>query len=175
MGSGKLFEIMAASLPLGVYGPAEVYDILGIHDEQTDLDWYSTVAPCRDEMVSRIPPPVNMMEVHVPIATSEGTIASLTRMLQDIAAKIRAGAQLTPAQTVWLDYDAIQLMPLHPTVHFESAPPVFVVHADASSMLDSVVMWGCREPQHWGGSTTLSSVGVPPSTRWCWRLGSRLN
>ncbi|MEE2787393.1 MAG: glucosylglycerol hydrolase [Myxococcota bacterium] len=153
---------LATALPLGVFGPAEVYDSDAIHRGRRDLAWYANEAPQTNQSVSRVKPPVNLMEVHVPTASPEGTIAGLTRVLRAVAQAIRSGEDLTPAETVWLDYDGLELMPLHPTVTPESALPVFEIQTDIGHESDAVVSCLIRPPQttNWGYDVVISGCAA---------------
>ena len=115
---------LAFSTPFGAFAPAEVVDASWTGADRPDAAYYSTIGSA-DVDVPRIPPCVNLLQVHVPTATEEGTIAALTEWISDVAERVAAGAELSPGDEVWLEYDGIELMPVEPTIGFEAGPPAF--------------------------------------------------
>ena len=123
---------LGASYPFGAFAPAEVYDVAALHAGRADADYFRRfadghVAPRRFEQ------PANVLQLHVATATAGGTVASLTRMLQRVAAKREAGERLTPFELCLSEYDAIQPLPLEPTIEREHGPAPWspTVSADA--------------------------------------------
>ncbi len=151
---------LARSLPFGPFAPAEVYDVEAMHAKRRDLDWYAALAT--DEAVPRVKPPINLLEVHVGTASSGGTLASLTRSLERIAQRARSGQQLPPADAVWLGYDAVQLMPVHPTVVFEAGPSFFERATKDQDALAKTVSYTLRRPTttNWGYDVVISGCGA---------------
>jgi 1,4-alpha-glucan branching enzyme len=66
-----------------------------------------------------------MLEIHPGTATEAGSLAGLARRFRDLAAKQRAGEELTPADRNLLGYDAVQLMPVEPIAKNEDHPGYF--------------------------------------------------
>ena len=108
---------MAASLPFGIFAPAEVYDIDTTLNNRKDTDYYWELSSTLDaDQDYRIPPSVNLLEVHVQTATREGTIHSLKERYKQIASKIESGSELTPDEINLTGFDAIELMPIDPVI-----------------------------------------------------------
>ncbi|NVB40048.1 hypothetical protein G6O69_19540 [Pseudenhygromyxa sp. WMMC2535] len=154
---------LARSLPFGAFGPAEVYDVEAMHAQRGDLDWYAKIgAKDEDREAPRIAPPINLLEVHIGTASSGGTVASLTRRLRRIAQRVEAGRPLTPADEVWLGYEAVQLMPVHPTVVFEGGPAFFEAADEQGETLAESVNFVLRRPTttNWGYDVVISGCGA---------------
>ncbi|MDX1691677.1 MAG: glucosylglycerol hydrolase, partial [Acidimicrobiia bacterium] len=101
----------------------EVVDPEGISgSDRSDVDHFA-----RDG--GRMPAPTTILQVHVPTATGEGTLAALADHYRSLADRVRSGEQLAPDDEIWLGYDAVELMPVEPTITFETGPPVFAVDA----------------------------------------------
>lgn len=109
------YDVLAHSLPYGVMAPAEVYDVERLQRERRDLDFFARYKPSATG-VATVPPPVNILQLHVNTASAEGTIAGLTRIYKAIAAKILTEEPLTAAEQNYIGYDALQLLPIEPTV-----------------------------------------------------------
>ncbi len=114
---------LAYSVPFGVFAPAELYDMDKMQAERADLKHFRTLdtAPDPDGM-PRIKPPVNILQIHTGTASSEKTLAGLTRIYRSLADKIRNGTPLTSAEGNYAGYDAIQLMPIEPPIEHEAGP-----------------------------------------------------
>ena len=121
-----LGDPLAASYPFGVHAPAEVYDLEGLQRRRADLSYYEAMAaelaaqPVEDHggapSVHGIPAPGNILQLHVRTASPNGYLSGLTALFRELARKVRAGLPLTPAETNLVGYDAVQLLPLEPTV-----------------------------------------------------------
>ncbi len=119
----RLPDPLAASMPFGAFAPSEIVDLGAFHEGRADADFFRRHAAGGDgEGPRRFGPPVNVLQLHVPTATAGGTIASLTRALRRLAAKLEAGAPLTPFERCLSEYDAIQPLPLEPTIERERGP-----------------------------------------------------
>ncbi len=119
----RIGDPLAASLPFGAAAPAELYGMERLLASRTDSAHFTSVATQPDpDGVDRMAAPVTLLEVHVPTATTGGTMASLTRMYRDAAQALQDGTQpeeLEPSTQALLGYEAIQLMPIEPTILFE--------------------------------------------------------
>ncbi len=110
-------DCLAYSLPYGVYAPAEVYDFNTLQQSRGDLDYFGLGKnPESDEV--RVSPPGNILQLHVNTATKDGSLAGLTRMYRRIAEKINNNEPLTPEEQNYIGYDAVQLLPIEPTVEY---------------------------------------------------------
>ncbi|MEQ8957019.1 MAG: glucosylglycerol hydrolase, partial [Coleofasciculus sp. C2-GNP5-27] len=58
------------------------------------------------------------MQLHLGTASKEGTVEGLTRVYRQIASKLAGNLPLTPAEENYVGYDAIQLLPIEPTIEY---------------------------------------------------------
>ena len=120
----RILDPLSSSLPYGAFAPAEFYDVRTLQRDRADAAWFDRVNE-REETRDGVPtvrPPNSILQVHVPTATRGGTLAALTRHLQSLARRVESGETLTPADRLWLGYDAVQLLPVEPTTVFERGP-----------------------------------------------------
>jgi hypothetical protein len=115
----RILDPLAASLPFGPFAPAEYYDVEAMQAERTDAAYYAALPP--DE-VHKFGPVANILQVHVPTATGSRTLAGLTRHFLALSERLRQGGELAPAERIFLGYDAIQLLPVEPTIVYETGP-----------------------------------------------------
>jgi hypothetical protein len=112
---------LAYSLPYGVFAPAEVYDMRRLQRQRKDLTYFRrTAAPkgLPEADIPRVPPPTNILQIHVKTASQAGTLEGLTQIYQDISDKLAKGELLTPGEEVYAGYDAVQLLPVEPTIEY---------------------------------------------------------
>ncbi|MEM9906145.1 MAG: glucosylglycerol hydrolase [Cyanobacteria bacterium P01_D01_bin.44] len=110
---------LANSLPYGVFAPAELYDMQRLQRQRGDLAYFRETGVSNiDAETPRVPPPTNILQIHVKTASKEGTLEGLTAIYQRISDKLAAGAALTPDETVYAGYEAIQLLPMEPTIEY---------------------------------------------------------
>jgi hypothetical protein len=112
---------LAYSTPYGVFAPAEVYDMRRLQRRRADLPYFRRHAAPKnlpDADIPRVPAPTNILQIHVPTASVEGTLAGLTRVFQRISDKLAQGELLTPAEDVYSGYNAVQLLPVEPTIEY---------------------------------------------------------
>lgn len=118
-----IHDPLAHSVPFGAFGPAEFYDIPRLDRERDDRDHFAQLDTKPDpDGVPRVQAPVNILQLHVGTASAEGTLDGLTQVYETIADKLRAGEPLTPAEQNYIGYDAVQLMPIEPTIEYEAGP-----------------------------------------------------
>lgn len=110
-------DCLAYSLPYGVYAPAEVYDMASLQASRQDLDYFNADEPEEDGII-RVHPPHNILQLHVNTASPDGTLAGLTEVYQAIAEKMTQQKSLTPAEQNFIGYDAVQILPIEPTVEY---------------------------------------------------------
>jgi len=108
-------DCLGYSYPYGVYAPAELYDMVSTQQCRKDLDYFSQ-GETDDDGVVQVQAPRNILQLHVNTASPDGTIASLTRVYRAIANKLKRNESLTPAEQCFIGYDAVQLLPIEPTV-----------------------------------------------------------
>jgi hypothetical protein len=113
-------DLVPHSLPYGIFAPAELYDIDSLQANRKDLDYFERTAKSNDPKIKipRVGDPKNILQIHVGTASSEGTIEGLTRIYQEIAAKIKHEKPLTPSEQNYIGYDAIELLPTEPTIEY---------------------------------------------------------
>ena len=113
-------DLVPHSLPYGIFAPAELYDIDSLQAQRTDLEYLERTAKSDDPKIKipRVSDPKNILQIHVGTASPEGTIAGLNRIYQNIAAKIKTGESLTPAEQNYIGYEAIELLPTEPTIEY---------------------------------------------------------
>jgi len=107
------------SMPYGVFGPAELYDMASLQQQRADLDYFkATSVPSDPLTLPRVPAPRNILQLHIGTASKEGTVEGLTRIYRQIASKLADNLPLTPAEENYVGYDAIQLLPIEPTIEY---------------------------------------------------------
>lgn len=156
------------SYPFGAFAPAEVYDVAGMQHARGDAAFFRRFAertPPERDGVPRFGPPVNVLQLHVASASAEGTIAGLTRVVRRVAAKLEAGAELTPFERCFTEYDAIQPLPLEPTIERELGPnPWSPQHVDEGDDPDAPrdVAVTLRRPdvRDWGYDVAFVGMGA---------------
>ncbi|MEM1253196.1 MAG: glucosylglycerol hydrolase [Cyanobacteria bacterium P01_H01_bin.21] len=109
-------DIMAYSLPYGVFAPAELYDIDDLQRHRPDLSYFGQ---SKQTNTIKVVPPRNILQLHVSTASKSGSLAGLTRLYQSIAHKLTTQTALTPAEENYIGYDAVQLLPLEPIVEYQ--------------------------------------------------------
>ncbi|WP_317135053.1 glucosylglycerol hydrolase [Leptolyngbya sp. BL0902] len=113
---------LAYSLPYGVFAPAELYDMDRIQRERADLAYLQQTSlqssDAEEEAIPRLPPPTNILQIHVKTASPEGSVEGLTRIYRTLSDKLAAGEALTPAEMAYVGYEAVQLLPVEPTIEY---------------------------------------------------------
>ncbi|MEM6425680.1 MAG: glucosylglycerol hydrolase, partial [Cyanobacteria bacterium P01_D01_bin.128] len=111
-------DCLAYSLPYGVYAPAEVYDMVSVQRQRQDLDYLSSGDRVPDTEIIQVRAPTNILQLHVNTASPDGTIAGLTETYRRLGKKLVDQTPLTLAEQNFLGYDAVQLLPVEPTVEY---------------------------------------------------------
>lgn len=147
------------SSPFGAFAPAELYDRARLNRERGDLDYFHGL-PRDKKGVAWIEPSTNLLEIHPPTACAESSLAGLTRIFARIGEKIRDNEPLSPFEESFAGYDGIQLMPIEPTVAFESGPAFFEMHNDDPAL--GTVQVTLRKPttSNWGYDIVLSAMSA---------------
>ncbi len=113
-----IHDPLAHSVPFGAAAPAELYDMATLFADRSDAGYFSSLQTQPDpDGTPRVSAPVHMLEIHVPTATAEGTLAALSERYRAIA------ASSSPAGDAVSGYEAVQLMPIEPTILFEEGAP----------------------------------------------------
>ncbi len=162
-------DVLAASLPFGAFAPAELYDLDRMHADRADAPYYRALwagAPEGGDGAVRIPPPANILQLHVGTATESGTLAGLTRRLGVLAERVGAGARLAPEDQLWLGFDAVQPLPLEPVIEYEAGPRFWVpaAHQRAGGGAEVEVALAHPDMTDWGYDVVLAaSSAVNPA------------
>ena len=119
--SRTITDPLAVSVRFGAAAPAELYDLAGAMAKRRDLSHFRSMEclPDADE-VARVCAPSNLLEIHVPTATAEGTMQALSERIRAIGDRLRAGTAVSASDRALLGYGAMQLMPVEPTIQFET-------------------------------------------------------
>ena len=161
-------DVLAYSLPYGIFAPAELYDIDCLQQQRADLDYFSAL-PGKNPAATRVSPPRNILQLHVGTASQEGTLEGLTRIYSRIAQKIKNQSPLTPAEKNYIGYDAVQLLPIEPVAEYRtpnSSRPGFVGWDETSNSDAKNIKVCLRKPttQNWGYDIVLhASSATNPS------------
>jgi hypothetical protein len=151
----RIFDPLAASLPFGVFAPAEFYDVEAMQAARKDRDYYAALP---EGETHKFGPAASILQVHVPTATPAMSIAGLTRHFEMLAERVRHGAPLEPADRVFLGYDAIQLLPVEPTTVYEAGPE-FWTEIEAT---DDRIEVDIRRPDttNWGYDIVIAGMAA---------------
>lgn len=133
------YDPMAVSLPYGAFAPAELYDLERLDFERGDRDYFLSFGMSQEHDATRRGAPSNILQLHVPTASADGTLAGLARVYETIAHKIHAQEPLSPADQTYLAYDAVQLMPVEPVIEFEGEKAFWTV-AEADTTADTTAV-----------------------------------
>jgi hypothetical protein len=150
-----IHDPMAASLPFGAFAPAEFYDIAAMQVVRADRGYYAALA---GQGVHKFGPPTNILQIHVPTATAGGTLASLAAHFERLAERVRRGAELEPADMLFLGYDAVQLLPVEPTTVYETGPDFWT---ETEGEAETVVV-DLRRPDttNWGYDVVIAGMAT---------------
>ncbi|MGC1524757.1 MAG: glucosylglycerol hydrolase [Phormidesmis sp.] len=164
-------DVLPYSLPYGVFAPAELYDIESLQQQRRDRDYFAKKAQAapvvpadkgNEPALPRETAPANILQLHIPTASSEGTLAGLANLYRQIAQKIRQKEPLTPAEQHYVGYDALQLLPTEPTIEYRSEDgdrdffsldlEAYSHHGPVCALTDEPLMVTLRKPdtQNWG-------------------------
>jgi len=160
---------LAHSVPYGAFGPAEVYDLDALQQDRADADYWADLPDAvRNGTKNGRPqlgPPQHILEIHPGTASKSGTIAGLTRIYREIARKQRTDTPLTPTEQNFAGYDAVQLMPVEPTIVHEEGPSFWAEQKPFDPVADVATVY-LRAPDitNWGYDILISaSSAVNPS------------
>jgi hypothetical protein len=166
---GTVHDHLAHSVPFGAKGPAEFYDVDRMQRERADADYWADLPDALLDGTKngrpQFGPPQHILQIHPGTASESGTIAGLTRIYREIARKQRAGEPLTPAEQNYAEYDAVQLMPVEPTIVHEAGPPFWSADESYGPEADTATI-RLRAPDviNWGYDILISaSSAVNPA------------
>ncbi|TVQ52549.1 MAG: hypothetical protein EA355_14940 [Rhodobacteraceae bacterium] len=153
----RILDPLAASLPFGVFAPAEYYDVEAMQAARQDGDYWKALGAGADAPV-KIGPPVNILQIHVGTATQGGSIASLARHYEHLADRVRRDAPLEPSDRLFLGYDAVQLLPVEPTTVYEKGPDFWT----ETAVGDDEIEVDLRRPDttNWGYDVVIAGMAA---------------
>lgn len=151
----RILDPLAASLPFGPFAPAEYYDVEAMQAARSDTAYYETLPV---EGVYKFGPVENILQVHVATATASCTLAGLARHFQRLGERLRYGAEPDPSERIFLGYDAIQLLPVGPTIVYEAGPAFWTETGGDEASLDVEL----RRPDttNWGYDVVLAGLAT---------------
>ncbi|NEP17175.1 MAG: alpha-amylase [Leptolyngbya sp. SIO4C1] len=128
---------LAYSLPYGVFAPAELYDMERLQRQRADRSYFrKTGVTNLDAEIPRVPAPTNILQIHIKTASAAGSLEGLTEIYRRMSQKLAAGEALTPQEEVYAGYDAIQLLPVEPTIEYRREDAHFEYEFFAIASLD---------------------------------------
>ena len=151
----RVYDPMAYSLPFGVFAPAEYFDIDAMQAERTDTAYFENL-PEGDPV--KLGPTSAILQIHAPTATMGGTLASLARHFEHLGERVRRGHEPEPADRIFLEYDAVQLLPVEPTTVYETGPAFWTEGEDE----DETVLIELRRPDttNWGYDIVIAGMSA---------------
>ncbi len=159
-----IVDYLSYSVPYGAFAPAEAYDIERLQAERGDLEYFAKLRESAGtEGVVKQGPVVNILQMHIPTASGGGTFGSMTRIYRSIANKLNTGQELDPYEQNLVAFDAIQPLPIEPTIEYEAGPRFWQEEAD--DPLSETVKINLRRPDmtNWGYDIVISgSTAVNP-------------
>jgi hypothetical protein len=162
-----LGDCLAQSLPYGIYAPAEVYDFRQLQEQRADLDYFAQQRQEAEGEVIEVSPPRNILQLHIGTTSPNGYISGLTQFYRQLGEKVKNNETLTPTEENFIAYDAIQLLPLEPTIEYEGNEALdqgfFLITADSEA--DKVEVTLKRPDTHsWGYDIVIfGSAAIAPS------------
>ncbi|MGL4608501.1 MAG: glucosylglycerol hydrolase [Trueperaceae bacterium] len=149
-------DYLAYSTPFGAVAPAELVDMGSLWANRQDKAHFAKLETAADpDGCPRITPPLNILQVHVPTATKEGTLESLTRLYKTLSEKLKRNEALTPFEEAFTAYDAVQLMPIEPTIEHEAGPPFWEITEQNGDK--ATVRLLAPDITNWGYDTLMSA------------------
>ncbi|MEC9431620.1 MAG: glucosylglycerol hydrolase [Pseudomonadota bacterium] len=154
----RIFDPLAASVPFGVFAPAELYDLAAMQAARTDKAYFEGLAPGPDGAPAKLGPAVNILQIHTPTATAGRTLASLARQIEHLADRVRHGGAIEPADRLFMGYEAVQLLPVEPTTVYEAGPAFWEDEGDYGEVLTADL----RRPDttNWGYDIVISGMAA---------------
>ncbi len=161
-----IVDPLAHSVPFGAAAPAELYDIPALFHRRADSAYFKTLDTSPDpDGVPRVNAPVHMLEIHVPTATAGGTLAALTHRYREITAtgtRTKNAADHPAGDLAYLGYEAVQLMPVEPTILHEAGDSFW----DELAHDGDIVRVALRTPDttNWGYDVITAASPAPNPT-----------
>ncbi|MGF1670493.1 MAG: glucosylglycerol hydrolase, partial [Balneolaceae bacterium] len=165
-GEKRVNDPMAWSLPFGIYAPAEVYDVDSVLENRTDKEYFTEYLPeILDSETKRQPPSVNLLEIHIPTATHEGTMRGLSSLYRRIGNKYANIEDLSLYEKNFTGFDAVQLMPVEPVIQHPEYHQFWKPITTLNSTVDNVTVKLAKPTViNWGYDIVIfGSVAFNPS------------
>ncbi|SFA75373.1 Hypothetical glycoside hydrolase 5 [Poseidonocella pacifica] len=150
----RILDPLAMSLPFGAFAPAELYDVEGMQNGRGDASYWESL---RRDAPHKFGPVTNILQLHVPTATAGGTIANLTRLYERLAERVRNDLPLEPADLLYMNYDAVQLLPVEPTTVYETGPAFW---QESESDVGLTVELMRPDTTNWGYDVVISGMAT---------------
>lgn len=155
-----IVDPLAYSVPFGAGAPAELYDMTGMLSGRTDHAYFESLTMSPDpDGLPRVTGPVHMLEIHVPTATAEGTLAALAERFREAASGTGNPAG---GDAAYLGYDAVQLMPVEPTILHEEGDSFWEVTEETAR--EVVVRLRRPDTTNWGYDVITVASPAPNPT-----------
>lgn len=151
----RILDPLAASLPFGAFAPAELYDLDAMQAARGDTGYWQGLS---GEEPTKLGPPANILQIHVPTATAGGTIASLTRHFERLAERRRKNLRHEPSDELFLGYDSVQLLPIEPTTVYETGPAFWQESAGGGDAVE--VSLTRPDTTNWGYDVVISGMAA---------------
>ncbi len=153
---------LAYSVPFGVFAPAEFYNIDKMQSERKDKAYFLGLAGVGERNgLTKMGPPTNILQIHTNTATEDGTLRGLTKVYQTISDKLAAGEELEAYEKNYIGYDAIQLLPIEPTIEYEDGSGFWEFWNDKDPASTSVVV-DLKKPDmtNWGYDIVIAGMSA---------------
>lgn len=115
-----------------------------------------------EAMASTVPvkigPPTSNLQLHVTTATAGGTLASLTRHIERIGGLVKNSQPLEPADEIFMDYVAVQPLPLEPTTVYEAGPDFWTGTESSAEQLNEALLR--PNTTNWGYDVVISGMAT---------------
>lgn len=152
---GRIVDPLASSLPFGAFAPAELYDLDSMQAARADKAYYEERM---GDQQYKFGPPCNILQIHVPTGTAGGTLASLARQFERLGERLRKNLPAEEGDSVYLGYDAVQLLPVEPTTVYEQGPDFW--HETAAGESSVAVTLTRPDTTNWGYDVVIAGMGA---------------
>lgn len=152
--SKYIIDYLSNSIPYGIYSPAEVYDLDTMFAQRSDTAYFKNITPN-----SRLPLPSNILQVHPQTATNEKTLEGISNTYNNLKEKINGGKELSKNDKPFLNYDAVQLLPVMPMIEYEKVSPFFKI-VERPSKNETVAELRKFDITNWGYDIAIAAASA---------------
>lgn len=149
----KVIDVLADSIPFGIFSPAELYDMKGMFSARRDKEHFQSF-----KSLERTLTPVNILQLHTHTTTSNGTIEGLTTLFQTISDKLQNGQSLSKREKTFANYDGIQLLPVMPLAEKEQGDLYFNIKEQKDNR--ATVELRPFDIQNWGYDIVIAGASA---------------